>query len=319
MEEPWSKFFWSDYESDESLRVCSLAAQGLWMRILCLMARATPKGELRIAGEPCSVQDLAKLVGESDETVAALLDELARRGVYSVTRSGVIYSRRMRKDAELSRKRAENGRKGGCVTAGNKSENGFCSSKNQANVQAKLKPQKPEARARKQASKQEPPELVAGPVDTEPPSSTAAANAAAAKIDFDKILDRCISALPEGVTWRVTTNLDVSPIVAAMRDGADLERDVIPAIKLAAERAKVDGRSISSWKFFAGAIADRVKARTAARSVEPVEPVDRKALEASWRWALVQEAKTGAWPSREIRKAEIPKEFVARVRAEMAA
>lgn len=118
MVEPWSKFFWSDYEADEGLRVCSLAAQGLWMRMLCLMARATPKGELRIAGEPCSVRDLAKLVSESDETVDALLGELRRRGVFSTTRAGVIFSRRIRNDTIISRKRAESGAKGAAVTNG---------------------------------------------------------------------------------------------------------------------------------------------------------------------------------------------------------
>ena len=118
MIEPWSKFFWSDYEADEGLRVCSLAAQGLWMRMLCLMARATPKGELRIATEPCTVQDLSKLVGESEETVGALLGELRRRGVFSTTRVGVIFSRRIRKDAEISRKRAESGAKGGRASLG---------------------------------------------------------------------------------------------------------------------------------------------------------------------------------------------------------
>lgn len=146
MIEPWSKFFWSDYDADEGLRVCSLAAQGLWMRMLCLMARATPKGELRIGGEPCSVSDLSKLVGESEETVAALLNELTRRGVYSATRTGVIFSRRMRKDAEISRKRAESGKKGGIASIGNKTINRVCLSKIQAKGEAKLKPQKPEAR-----------------------------------------------------------------------------------------------------------------------------------------------------------------------------
>lgn len=150
MIEPWSKFYWSDYDADEGLRVCSLAAQGLWMRMLCLMARATPKGELRIGGEPCSVVDLSKAVGERDETVADLLNELKRRGVYSVTRTGVIFSRRMRKDALISRKRAESGRKGGLASLGKQKDNQFCSSKNQANSEAKSKPQKPEARASKE-------------------------------------------------------------------------------------------------------------------------------------------------------------------------
>lgn len=150
MIEPWSKFFWSDYEADEGLRICSLAAQGLWMRMLCTMARATPKGELRIGGEPCSNQDLAKLVSESDVTVDALLSELKRRGVFSVTRVGVIFSRRMRKDAEISRKRAEAGKIGGNASLGKNKQTQICSSKTQANGEAKLKPQKPEARVQKE-------------------------------------------------------------------------------------------------------------------------------------------------------------------------
>jgi len=147
MAEPWSKFFWSDYEADEGLRVCSLAAQGLWMRMLCVMARATPKGELRIATEPCSVRDLARIASESEETVGALLDELRRRGVCSITRAGVIFSRRMRKDAEISRKRAESGAKGGNASLGYKKENRGLLKQNSSKGVSKN--QAPEARSQK--------------------------------------------------------------------------------------------------------------------------------------------------------------------------
>lgn len=121
--EPWSKFFWSDYYADEGLGICSLAAQGLWMRMLCLMAKSTPKGELRIGGEPCTVADLSRAVGEREETVSSLLAELRRRGVYSVNKAGVIYNRRMRIDGELSRKRAEAGKLGAARTNQKTKEN----------------------------------------------------------------------------------------------------------------------------------------------------------------------------------------------------
>lgn len=114
--EPWSKWFWTDYETDAGLRLSSLAAQGLWMRMLCLMAKATPKGELRVGGEPCTMSDLAVFVGQSEETVTGLVDELRRRGVFSTTRAGVIYNRRLRKDADISAKRARAGAKGAEVT-----------------------------------------------------------------------------------------------------------------------------------------------------------------------------------------------------------
>lgn len=116
--EPWSKWFWTDYEADPGLRMSSLAAQGLWMRMLCLMAKATPKGELRVGGEPCTVADLAVYVGQPEEMVAALIGELERRGVFSRTRTAVIYNRRLRSDAIISRKRAEAGAKGAAVTNG---------------------------------------------------------------------------------------------------------------------------------------------------------------------------------------------------------
>ena len=148
--EPWSKFFWSDYEADQGLRVCSLAAQGLWMRMLCVMARATPKGELRIAGEPCSVQDLAIYASASEETVAALLDELRRRGVFSTSRAGVIFSRRMRKDAEISRKRSESGAKGAAVS--NLKNNGNSDLPQQKSSKASGKSPAPETRSQSSVS-----------------------------------------------------------------------------------------------------------------------------------------------------------------------
>ncbi len=44
---PWGKFYWNDWQGDPCLRVCGLAAQGLWMRMLCLAAEADPIGYVR--------------------------------------------------------------------------------------------------------------------------------------------------------------------------------------------------------------------------------------------------------------------------------
>ncbi len=104
----WSMFSWIDHDADERLRVCSLAAQGLWMRMLCIMAKAVPVGELRINGTPCSARDLARLSSEYEEIVVPLLAELEERGVFSRTADGVIYSRRIRKDGVSSGNLREN-------------------------------------------------------------------------------------------------------------------------------------------------------------------------------------------------------------------
>ncbi|MFG1257325.1 hypothetical protein V5F79_08350 [Xanthobacter flavus] len=107
MTEPWSKFFWSDWEADHGLRLCSLAAQGLWMRMLCVCARHDPKGYLAINGHPLTVTDIARLAGVAETEAEILMEELGRNGVFSRNRTGVIYSRRMVKDE----KRSKEGRK----------------------------------------------------------------------------------------------------------------------------------------------------------------------------------------------------------------
>jgi hypothetical protein len=114
---PHTRFFWKDWEYDPALRLCSLAAQGLWMRLLCIAARANPVGYLVIDGRPCTDDDIARLAGEPVDTVRALLDELERNCVFSRTRKGIIYNRRMTRDAKRSAANRENGQKGGAVTA----------------------------------------------------------------------------------------------------------------------------------------------------------------------------------------------------------
>lgn len=100
---------------------------------------------------------------------------------------------------------------------------------------------------------------VAAPASAGPPAA-----AAEPKIDFQEISEACHAALPAEVSWRVKASEDIAPIVALIRGGADLALDVVPAIRSAAERAKADGKSVTSWRFFAGAITDRMNARKAA-------------------------------------------------------
>lgn len=106
-ERPWDKFYWADWESDKNLAQCSLAAQGLWMRILCICAKSSPRGYLTIADQPLDVSRLAFTVGKPETEVAAALDELGHWKVFSRDRRGRIYSRRMVNDD----KRSKEGRK----------------------------------------------------------------------------------------------------------------------------------------------------------------------------------------------------------------
>lgn len=109
----WSKFFWSDWESDPNLRLCSLAAQGLWMRMLCIAAAHEPIGYVAIAGKGLEEAALARLAGCAEAELGALLAELEGNRVFSRDRHGRIYSRRMIADARKARAARKNGLKGG--------------------------------------------------------------------------------------------------------------------------------------------------------------------------------------------------------------
>ena len=87
---PWSKFSWSDWEADQGLKLCSLAAQGLWMRMLCVCAKGDPRGYLAINGHPLDSTGVARLCGISAEEADALMEELSLHGVFSRDRRGWI-------------------------------------------------------------------------------------------------------------------------------------------------------------------------------------------------------------------------------------
>jgi hypothetical protein len=109
----WAKFYWSDWEGDDDLALCSLAAQGLWLRLLCMMAKAKPVGHLTRAKGQMTVRDIAFLVRQDEATITALLDELERENVFSRTDDGTIYSRRMIRDYAKYLTDIENGKRGG--------------------------------------------------------------------------------------------------------------------------------------------------------------------------------------------------------------
>lgn len=119
----WMKFWPADWSRDPALRMCGLAARGLWIELIGLMHEANPYGHLLVNGRPISAKQIAAIVGSSPDEVSDLLAELEEAGVFSRTDEGVIFSRRMIRDHD----RAEDGReavkrrwakKGGTVTPG---------------------------------------------------------------------------------------------------------------------------------------------------------------------------------------------------------
>ncbi len=164
MSKPWMKFYPSDWRSDPALRMCPLAARGLWMEMLSIMHEAEPYGHLVVKGVPVEPDMLAKMVGIGLKECRNLLATLRQVGVFSETETGVVYSRRMVRDHAKALKDKENGKKGGNPTLNE-------------GVNPQDKAQKPEARDQNK-SLVEPTELF--PETSEPDNAAAASRTARA-------------------------------------------------------------------------------------------------------------------------------------------
>lgn len=112
---PFTKFFPNDWLSDQGLRMCGLAARGLWIELLCLMWKSPRRGYLESSeGVALSEAQLCRVIGEPAERITALLTELDQAGVFSrEATSGIIFSRRIVKDVAAFREFSAWGQKGG--------------------------------------------------------------------------------------------------------------------------------------------------------------------------------------------------------------
>ncbi|MBF0892506.1 hypothetical protein HKD28_13970 [Gluconobacter sp. LMG 1744] len=109
----WAKFWWQDWQRDPALRMCSLAARGAWIEMLCLMADADPVGHLLVNGRSPNMRQLSAVLGCSEREATKLVAELEENGVFSRSEDGTIFSRRMVRDKAISDEAAANGKKGG--------------------------------------------------------------------------------------------------------------------------------------------------------------------------------------------------------------
>ena len=109
-------FYPADWRKDPELRVCSIAARGLWIDMIALMHEGDPYGHLVVNGVAVSAVQLARLVGEPVAVVRRLLAELESHNVFSRNEIGVAFSRRMVADEHIRNVRAEAGKLGGNPT-----------------------------------------------------------------------------------------------------------------------------------------------------------------------------------------------------------
>lgn len=110
----WVKWYPSDWRTDPQLRLCSLAARGLWIDLLGFMHDAEPYGYLLFNHEPPTLDEIADLAGVRNvATVRRAMEELERRQVFSRDEAGRIFSRRMVRDEEKRLQDKANGARGG--------------------------------------------------------------------------------------------------------------------------------------------------------------------------------------------------------------
>lgn len=140
MVKPWLKFYPSDWRGEPRLRMCSLAARGLWIDLISYMHEGEPYGHLTIDGAAPDLDGIAALVGRPKTEVGKALSELEGKRVFSKTEEGVIYSRRMVRDKAKAEVDHQYGKRGGNPDL-TKTDNGGVNPQDKAQ---KLEARKPE-------------------------------------------------------------------------------------------------------------------------------------------------------------------------------
>lgn len=107
------KWYPADWRADPGLRMCSLAARGLWADMLALMHEAEPYGHLLVNGIAPSNRQLAGLLGCEEKEIARCMQQLEECGVFSRSEDGTVISRRMLRDFYKRERDKANGKTGG--------------------------------------------------------------------------------------------------------------------------------------------------------------------------------------------------------------
>lgn len=112
--QPWVKWRYDRWRADEGLRMCSLAARGLWADLLAIMHGCKPYGHLAVNGRPPTPKQIASMVGmTTEDEVSTVLVELESNGVFSRSEDGLIFSRRQVRDHKAKETGKTNGLLGG--------------------------------------------------------------------------------------------------------------------------------------------------------------------------------------------------------------
>lgn len=113
MKRPSFQFYPGDWLHDAALRTVSVGARGLWIEMLCYMHQGSTYGYLKVNHKVILTPNLARIVGATFHEVEGWLSELKDAGVYAMDEQGCIFSKRMIRDEEVRKARADGGSLGG--------------------------------------------------------------------------------------------------------------------------------------------------------------------------------------------------------------
>lgn len=112
---PSFQFYPGDWKKDAGVQALSYEERGIWFELMLMMFESPERGKLIFrTGTPIPEDAVARALGLDKQKVNQILSKLLEYGVASKEEdTGIIYCRRMVRDAELSKKRAEAGKMGG--------------------------------------------------------------------------------------------------------------------------------------------------------------------------------------------------------------
>lgn len=113
--QPSFQFYPGDWKRDAGVQSLSFEERGVWFEMMLLMFESAERGKLVFGtGTPMPEDAVARSLGLDRQRYVQILRKLLDYGVASKEEeTGIIYCRRMVRDTELSRKRAECGKLGG--------------------------------------------------------------------------------------------------------------------------------------------------------------------------------------------------------------
>lgn len=124
-DQPYFPFYVDDFLTDEKLNECSAKSTGVYIKILCIMHKMEQYGSIELKqkykqnGSKNVIEGFSKMLTKqisfSQEEILDGLVELIAEDVLQL-QGNLLIQKRMYRDGEVSRKRAEAGSKGGAKT-----------------------------------------------------------------------------------------------------------------------------------------------------------------------------------------------------------